>query len=245
MRRIMPSAPMPHGAEGSAIAGARPPYAIPGLRIAHHPAEIGVATGMWRSVAHSYTAFFTECFVDELAGAAGVDPLSFRMGLLGGNPRLARCLSTAAALGGWEGGGGAQGLACHSSFGSHVAMLAEVAMDGGRPRCTRIAAAVDCGRTINPDIVRQQIEGGIVYGLSATLGGAVSFAGGRCATGNFDGLGLPALADCPEIVVTLIASGEAPGGVGEIAVPPVAPAVMNAVASATGKRLRSVPIGIA
>lgn len=243
MRRIMPSAPMPSGAEASAVDGARPPYAIPAVRVAHHPADIGIATGMWRSVSHSYTAFFTECFVDELAAAAGVDPLSFRMGMLGGNPRLARCLSTAAALGGWEGGGGAQGLACHSSFGSHVAMLAEVAMDGGRPRCTRIAAVVDCGRTINPDIVRQQVEGGIVFGLSATLGAAVHYEGGRCATGNFDALALPGLADCPEILVTLIQSGEAPGGVGEIAVPPVAPAVMNAVASATGRRLRAIPIG--
>ncbi len=241
MRRLMPDAPMPAGAEASAVDGGHPPYLIPAVTVAQHPAGIGVPTGMWRSVANSYTAFFTECFMDEAAGIAGIDPLSFRMGLLGPAPRLARCLSGAAALGGWEGGGAAQGLAAHSCFGSHVAMLAEVAMTGGRPRVVRVAASVDCGRIVNPDIVRQQVEGGIVYGLSAALGGAISWAGGHCQAGNFDALGLPALADCPEILIELIPSDQAPGGVGEIAVPPVAPAIMNAVAAATGRRARSLP----
>lgn len=242
-RRLVPGLPARDGPERAAIDGALPPYAIPAVAIAHAPADIGIDTGLWRSAAHSYTAFFAESFADELAAAAGLDALSFRMGLLGSAPRLARCLAQAAASGGWSGEARAgQGLACHSAFGSHVACLAEAALDDGRIRVSRLVAVVDCGRLVNPDIVRQQIEGGLVWGLAATVGDRVSYAAGLAEQTRLDDLALPRLADTPEIRVELIDSGAAPGGAAELAVPVVAPAIANAVASATGRRLRSLPL---
>ncbi|MDB5689381.1 MAG: isoquinoline 1-oxidoreductase [Sphingomonas bacterium] len=245
--RLMPGTGGGSGAEAAAVEGAVPAYAIPAIAIDHHPADIGVSTGMWRSVAHSYTAFFTECFVDELAHVANVEPLSFRMQMLGGSRRLAHCLSTVTALGGWEGGvpGSGQGIAAHSAFGSHVAMLAEVHVDGaGQVVVDRIVAVVDCGRTINDDIVLQQIEGGILWGMAAALGATTGFTRGLADIRNFDALGLPILATTPEIVVRIVRSSEPPGGVGELAVPPVAPAIANALFAVTGRRYRSLPLSI-
>jgi isoquinoline 1-oxidoreductase beta subunit len=227
------------------VEGGVPPYAIRAFAVDHMPAKIGVETGMWRSVSNSYTAFFNECFVDELARMAGIEPLSFRMQMLGGNSRLAHCLSTVTALGGWEGGeqGSGQGIAAHSCFGSHVAMLAEVHVGKDRRIVVdRIVAAVDCGRVIHPDIVRQQIEGGIVWGLGAALGARLGFTRGLANARNFDALDLPLLAGTPDITVDIIESDEPPGGVGEVGVPPVAPAVANALFAATGKRLRHLPL---
>lgn len=248
-QRIMPSMffggvddPSP-----GAVEGARPAYAIPNLAVEHMPVDIGVETGIWRSVAHSYTAFFTECFMDELAAQAGIEPLSFRIGMMGEASRLARCLTTAATLGGWDGGeqGGGMGLAAHSCFGSHVAMVVRLHIgDDQRPIIEKIAAAVDCGRMINPEIVRQQIEGGIVFGMSQALGNAVRYADDEPLVSNFHDLGLPILSDIPEIEIELIDSSEEPGGVGEIAVPPVAPAIGNAIFAATGQRLRSIPFRV-
>ncbi|ATE65622.1 xanthine dehydrogenase family protein molybdopterin-binding subunit [Rhizorhabdus dicambivorans] len=233
-----------YGPERGAVEGATPPYAIDALAVEHAAAAIGVPTGPWRSVGNSYTAFFTESFIDELAQAAGLDPLSFRMQALAGQPRLARCLQMAASIGAWQGGepGTGQGLAAHSCFGSHVAVLAETRIEGDRIAVPSVTAVVDIGRVIHPDIVRQQIEGGISWGLANAFGLPVSIARGRVAAQNFDGLGLPMLADAPEIRVEIIPSKEEPGGAGEIAVPPVAPAIANAVFAATGKRLRHLPL---
>lgn len=227
-----------------AVEGAEPAYAIPNLAIEHLPVDYGVECSIWRSVAHSYTAFFTESFVDELARRAGIEPLSFRMSMLGDAPRLARCLTSATRLADWDGGeqGNGMGLAAHSSFGSHVAMVVQLHIgDDQRPVIERVVAAVDCGRIINPEIVRQQIEGGIVFGMSAALGLPVSYEHGEPVARNFDALGLPRLAETPRIKVELIDSTEEPGGVGEIGVPPIAPAIGNAIFAATGQRLRRLP----
>jgi isoquinoline 1-oxidoreductase beta subunit len=229
----------------SAVAGAVPPYAIPNVAIEHVPAETSLRTGLWRSGAHSYTCFFTESFIDELARLAGLEPLAFRMSMLGDNPRLARVLTTATALGGWDGGGqrSLQGIAAHSAFGSYIAVLveAEASVDG-RIRVSRAVCAVDCGRIVNPEIVRQLIEGGILFGLSQATGARLGFERGLPTLRSLRDYRLPRLVDTPEITVEIIASDEPPGGVTELAVPPVAPAIANAIYASTGKRLRSLPL---
>ena len=232
-------------AEPAMAEGAVPPYAIPSVAIDLIPAATGLRTGLSRAGAHGYTAFFTESFVDELAREAGIEPLSFRMQMLGDNPRLARCLSTAAALGGWDGGGdgSSMGLAAHSAFGSHIATLVEVELDAARQlRVTRAVAAVDCGRIVNPTIVRQLVEGGIIHGIANATGSAVTVEAGVVAAKGFGDLGLPLLAQAPEVTVEIIPSDEPPGGVTELGVPSVAPAIANALFAATGQRLRSLPL---
>ena len=249
-RRILPGEPAVEAAlaiqgigDPYAIAGALPIYRFPNYAIDHHPADIGVPTGHWRSGAHSYTAFFTECFLDELAHVAGIEPLSYRVSIAG-EPRLVRCLSTAAALGGWEGGipGSGQGIACHSFRGSYIAVLAEAHFeDGQRPQVDRLVAAIDCGRQINPDIVRQQIEGGLLFGMTAAISGGMGFSKNLATARTLSQLGLPRLADSPDITVELIRSEAEPGGVSELAVPPVAPAIANALQATAGFRLRTLP----
>jgi isoquinoline 1-oxidoreductase beta subunit len=229
------------------VAGATPPYGIPHLAVDHVETEIGIETGLWRGAAHSYTCYFTECFLDELALAAGLEPLAFRTFLLQGNPRLAQCLSTAASIGGWDGGarGSGMGLACHSAFGSHIACLVEVEVSGDqRLRVARAVAAVDCGRVINPELIKQQIEGGIVHGVAAAIGRPVAFENGLPTARSIGAWGLPVLRDAPEVSVELIDSDEPPGGVTELGVAPAAPAVANAYYSLTGQRVRSLPIVI-
>lgn len=235
---------LPGNADPSSVAGAVPPYAIANHAVDHHPADIGVATGYWRSAAHSYTAFFVESFIDELAHVAEAEALSFRMAMLGDQPRLARCLQTAAALGNWQGGvpGSGQGIACHSFRGSHVAVLAEAGISGGKVKVSRLVAAVDCGRMVNPDLVRQQIEGGLIFGLASATGCSVGMLDNIVDVGRLADLNLPTLADVPDITVELIASGSDSGGVSELAVPPVAPAIANALQSATGVRFRRLPL---
>ncbi|MGN6817472.1 MAG: molybdopterin cofactor-binding domain-containing protein [Sphingomonas sp.] len=235
------------GGDGYAVAGGAPFYQIPNWALDHHPADIGIPTGHWRSGAHSYTCFFNECFIDELAHAANTEPLSFRVGMLGGDARLARCLTTVAALGGWEGGvsGSGQGIACHSFRGSHIALFAEAHVEEDQTiGVDRIVAAVDCGRQINPDVVRQNIEGGLVFGMAQALGGSTKFRNGVATVRGFGELDLPVLADLPDITVEVIASEADPGGVSELAVPPVAPAIANALQSATGFRIRTLPLRV-
>jgi isoquinoline 1-oxidoreductase subunit beta len=232
---------------GDPTAGAVPPYAIPAVTVDYLPAETGIRVGGWRSGAHSYTAFFTESFMDELARLSGVEPLSFRMQMLGDNPRLARCLTTAATLGGWDGGvpGSSMGIACHSAFGSHIAALVEVEVGADQKiRVLRSVCAVDCGRIVNPDIVRQQIEGGLIFGIAAATGNPISFERGRPDARGFGHLGFLGLAASPEVTVELLESDEEPGGVTELGVPVAAPAVANALQALTGRRLRSLPLAV-
>lgn len=227
-----------------AVDGAIPSYAIPAYGIDHHPVDIGVPSGPWRGRAHSYTAFFNESFIDELSHESGVEPFSFRMAILGNNPRLALCLSKAATKGGWEGGGQGtgQGIACHSMAGSHIAVLAEAHLgDDQRVKVTRLVAVADIGRVINPDIARQQIEGGLLFGMGAAVGNAITVRRGIAGPLRLRDLALPRLADMPEITVELVVSNEAPGGAGELGVPAVAPAIANALFAGSGRRFRSLP----
>ena len=231
-------------ADRYAVAGALPPYRIAAVAIDHHPADVAVPTGHVRGGAHGANCFFTESFVDELARAANSEPLSYRIGMLGGDARLARCLSTVASLGGWDGGGpgSGQGIAAHAFRGSFVAVLAEAELEIGSVRVGRLVAAVDCGRMVNPDLVLQAIEGGLIYGLAQALGASTGIVAGRATARRIADLSLPRLADAPDINVELIRSDEDPGGVAELAVPPVAPAVANALFSATGRRWRRLPL---
>jgi isoquinoline 1-oxidoreductase beta subunit len=205
----------------------------------------GVRTGYWRGAAHSYTGFFTESFIDELARASGLEPLSFRVALLASNPRLVRCLETATSIGGWDGGppGSGMGIACHAAFGSYIATLVEVEVTADqRLRAMRAVCAVDCGRAINPEIVRQQIEGGLIHGLSAALGRPLDVAHGLPTAATIAAYGLPALRDAPEVSVELIESDAPSGGVTELAVATAAPAIANAYFSLSGRRVRTLPI---
>ncbi|HEX7820100.1 MAG TPA: molybdopterin cofactor-binding domain-containing protein [Sphingobium sp.] len=230
-------------ADPLAVSGLDMPYAIANYAVDHYPVRIALPTGRWRSNADQYGAFFRESFVNELAEQAAVEPMSFRIQMLGGNPRLARCLTTVAALGEWQGGlvGSGQGIACHVMSDCSIAVMVQASLEGGRIRVPRIVAAVDCGAPVNPDIVRQQIEGGLIFGVAAALGGAGHYAGGMPTMMQLGEMRLPRMADIGTVTVELIASREAQGGVGEIGVPAVAPALAGALHTLTGRRWRSLP----
>lgn len=231
-----------------ALEGLMPPYDIPNVAIDHVPVRIPLATGRLRGNAHGYTCFFVESFIDEVAQRNGQEPLSFRIAMLGGDVRLARCLQAAARLGGWDGGasGTGQGLACHrmgnEASGGRIALVATAAAGEGGVRVEKLAVAVDIGRVVNRDIALQQIEGGLLYGLGLALGSGVEYARGLPQQGRLAALDLPTLKDSPEIRVQLIESDAEPFDPGELPVAPVAPAIANALFSATGLRLRRLPL---
>ena len=235
------------GVDNFAVEGiADMPYDAPNLRLAYARQEPGPQVWFWRSVGHSQNIFFIEGFIDELAQAAGQDPYEFRRGLLGSQPRYKGVLEAAAQKAGWGRplpSGVFRGIAVGMSFGSYVAEVAEVSVAAdGTPRVHRVVAAVDCGQVVNPEIVRRQIEGSIVYGLTAALYGKVEIEAGRVKTGNFHDYPMLRMNEMPQVEVHILDSAEAPGGIGEPGTPPVAPAVVNAIAAATGQRLRSLPI---
>lgn len=230
--------------DAAAVAGARPPYMIPNLAVEHLPVDIALPVGRWRGGAPSFTTFFTEAFMDELANAAGSDPLSFRMGMLGNAPELARCLQMASQLGGWDGGGSGsgQGLACASIDGSHIGVMAVARPGAAGLVVERLVAAVDVGRVLNPDIVRQQVEGGLLYGLAAAVGATTRYRRGLAGARRLRDLGLPNLAQTPQVSVEIIPSDREAGGIGQIGVCVVAPAVANALFTVTGERIRRLPL---
>lgn len=235
------------GVDETSVEGAADlPYAIPHVQVELHSPRLPVPVLWWRSVGHSHTAFVVECFLDELAAAAGRDPFEFRRGLLADHPRHRGVLELAAERAGWgkaPSPGRGRGIAVHKSFGSYVAQVAEVSVDGqGRIRVHRVVCAVDCGQVVNPDTVAAQMEGGIIFGLSAALHGEITFENGRVRQANFDDYPLVRFSDAPEVEVHIAPSREPPSGVGEPGVPPIAPAVANAVFAATGKRLRRLPL---
>ncbi len=236
-----------NGVDDMAVEGIRDcPYDFPNLRVEYARREPGVQVWFWRSVGHSQNLFFIESFVDEMAAAAGKDPYEFRRALLGKQPRYKGVLELAAQKADWGKplpAGVHRGIAVAQSFGSYVAEVAEVSVGkDGKVKVHRVVGAVDCGMTVNPEIVRRQIESAIVYGLSAALYGKITFKDGRVEQSNFHDYPVLRIDEMPKVEVHIVASGEPPGGIGEPGLPPLAPAVANAIFAATGKRVRKLPI---
>jgi isoquinoline 1-oxidoreductase beta subunit len=230
------------------------PYEWPAARVAHKIVELPVPVGFWRSVGHSHQAFFTEGFTDELAVATGKDPIAFRAALLEQHPRHLAVLKRVAALSDWErpltraadGAPRARGVALHEAFGSVVAQVAEVSVGPGKKiRVHRVVCVIDCGMPVNPNLIRQQMESAVVFGLSTALQDEITLVNGQVQQKNFTDFPVVRIDDCPVIDTDIMPSQMHPQGVGEAGVPPVAPAVANAVYKLTGQRLRSLPLKLA
>lgn len=241
-----------NGIDAVSVEGAATlPYAIPNLTVdLHTPTDIKVPVLWWRSVGSSHTAFSTEAFLDEVAAAMGKDPVALRLALLAEHSRHAGVLRLAAEKAGWgtplkakPGERRGRGVAVHESFNSYVAQVAEVTVaKDGSVKVDRIVSAVDCGTPINPDNIRSQVEGGIGFALGAVLHQKITLKDGQVEQGNFDSYPPLRINEMPVVEVHIVPSTAAPTGIGEPGVPPVAPAVANAIAAATGKRLRSLPL---
>jgi isoquinoline 1-oxidoreductase beta subunit len=238
------------GIDATSVEGASNlPYRIPNLTVDLHTTQNGIPVLWWRSVGSTHTAYATETFIDELAAAAGKDPVAFRRAMLAGHPRHLKVLELAAEKAGWgtpmpKGKG--RGIAVHESFNSYVAEVAEVAVDSrGRMKVERVVCAVDCGRAINPDIVRAQMEGGIGFGLGAILHQQITLKDGKVEQSNFHDFEPLRIEEMPRVEVHIVESTEEPTGVGEPGVPVIGPAVANAVYAATGQRVRALPFATA
>jgi len=238
------------------------PYQTPNYRVEYTLAKSGVPRAWWRSVEHSTSGFVVECFVDELAAAAGADPLDFRLRLIGddrkipdftnpneGKPldtaRLKGVLKLAAEKAKWGSplpNGVARGIAGYFSFNTYTAAVAEVSLKNGSPKVHRLVYAVDCGRPVNPDGIRAQVEGAAIYGLSAALHDAITIQGGRVVQSNFNDYQMPRIGDAPRTEIHIVESKEEPTGIGEPGLPVVAASVCNAIYGLTKKRVRRLPI---
>jgi isoquinoline 1-oxidoreductase beta subunit len=220
-------------------------YNIPNVHVDYHPPEVDLPTNYWRSVGNSQNTYFTECFIDELAGVTGKDPVEFRRRLLADSPRLLNVLEIAADRANWGSSlpeGRYRGVASVSCFGSHNAQVAEVSIDNGQVRVHRVVCVVDCGLAVNPTTVVQQMQGAIVYGISAALKGEITLEQGRVQQTNFHQYDVLRIDEMPVVDVHIVPSSEGPGGIGEVGTPAIAPAIVNAIFSATGKPIRKLPI---
>jgi len=242
------------GIDGTSIEGASTlPYAIPNLVVELHSPKVGVPVLWWRSVGASHNAYTTETFIDELAQAVGKDPIAFRRGLLGTHPRHLAALDLVAKQSGWgapfpaakAGEKRGRGVAVVESFNTVVAEVVDVTVRGKEFTVDRVVCAVDCGIAVNPDNVRAQMEGGIGFGLSAALYGKITLKDGAVEQSNFNDYPVLRIAEMPKIEVHIVPSADKPTGVGEPGVPPIAPALANALAAATGQRLRTLPLSLA
>jgi isoquinoline 1-oxidoreductase beta subunit len=237
-----------NGVDHSSVEGVvDTPYAIADLSVGVHNAKSAVPVLWWRSVGHSHTAHVMETMVDELAQLAGQDPVAFRLGLLAQQSRDAAVLRLAAQKAGWGGAlpkGQGRGVAYHHSFNTRIAMVAEVSAARSALKVDRIVAAVDCGVAINPDVITAQIEGAIGFALSAALRNQVTLSKGVIEQRNFDDYEPTRMREMPKVEVHIVESTAAPSGIGEPGVPPIAPAIGNAIFAATGKRLRSLPFDL-
>ncbi len=235
-----------NGIDGTSVEGASNlPYAIPNMLVDLKTTKVGVPVLWWRSVGSTHTAFSCETMIDELAEAAGKDPVEFRRGLLAKHPRHLAVMNLAAEKAGWGNPlphGVARGIAVHESFNSFVAQVAEVRLtEDGRVKVERVVCAVDCGLAINPDVIAAQMEGGIGYGLGAILNNAITLREGLVEQSNFHDYEPFRIGEMPKVEVHIVPSAADPTGVGEPGVPPIGPAVANAVYRLTGKRIRSLP----
>jgi isoquinoline 1-oxidoreductase beta subunit len=241
------------GVDATSVEGASNlPYAIPNMQVElHTPSNIGVPVLWWRAVGSTHTAFSTECFMDELAQAAGKDPVAWRLGMLDKHPRHAAVLKLAADKANWsaplaagkQGERRGRGVAVHESFNTFVAQVAEVTVQpDGSYHLDRIVCAVDCGTAINPDVIRAQVESSVGFALSAAMNGAITLTEGKVDQSNFHDYQPVRIADMPRVEVHIVPSSANPTGIGEPGVPPLAPALANALAAATGKRVRRLPI---
>ena len=220
-------------------------YAIPNILVDYHAADVGIPVSYWRSVGYSQNTFFTESFVDELAAAGGKDPLELRRRLLANSPRLLAALNLAAAKAGYGKplpAGHHHGIAVANNVGSFTAQVAEISVSNGKLKVHKVVCAVDCGQVIHPAGVAQQIRSGIVFGLTAALKGNITIEKGRVVQQNFHDYEVLRIDEMPLVEAYIVPSEDAPGGIGEAGTPPIAPAVMNAVFAAIGKRIRRLPL---
>jgi isoquinoline 1-oxidoreductase beta subunit len=222
-------------------------YNFPNFLVEQYLSDLPIPCNPWRSVQNAPNAFVMECFMDELAHAAGKDPVEFRIHLLSDNMRARRVLQTVAEKAGWGKtvpNGKGRGIAQHTCFGSYVAQVADISIDDGKGtiKVDKIVVAVDCGPVVNPDALIAQIEGGVILALSTALKERVEFAAGGVKSSNFDDYQLIRMSEVPDIEVHVVKSTEKIGGIGELGVPPVAPAVANALFNATGVRVRRIPL---
>ncbi|HET8608376.1 MAG TPA: xanthine dehydrogenase family protein molybdopterin-binding subunit, partial [Burkholderiales bacterium] len=241
-----------NGIDPTSVEGAMDlPYAIPNLSVELNTTKLPVPVQWWRSVGHAHTAYSTETMIDELAAKAKADPVAFRRQLLAAHPRHAGVLKLAADKAGWStplaparnGEKRGRGVAVHKSFNTYVAQVAEVTVGSdGRFKVDRVVCAVDCGFAVNPDMIRAQMEGGLGYGLAAALYGKITLKNGAIEQSNFDGYPVLRINEMPAVEVYIVPSTEKPTGVGEPGTPPITPAVANAIAAATGRRLRTLPL---
>lgn len=236
-------------ADSFVVEGAIPPYGIANIAVDHVPAAITLPVGRMRGGAAAYTTFFTECFIDELARTAGRDPFLYRMAMLGGAPRLAECLRRATRLGDWDGGreGSGEGVSLvkmgrDPAVAGHIACVANVRRGDGGTQVTRLSAVVDIGRIVNLDIARQQIEGGLIYGMGLALGAPLGFESGHPLPRTLGGMQLPLLAATPDMTIDFVASDADPFDPGELGVAVVAPAIANALSALTGERTYTLPL---
>ncbi|MDH4273792.1 MAG: molybdopterin-dependent oxidoreductase [Gammaproteobacteria bacterium] len=241
-----PGANAARGFDNKSVEGATPlPYHIPHQFIRSVTEQPPLRCGLWRSVGHSANAFVVESFIDELAHAAHTDPLQFRINMLQAHPRHIRVLRAATQAAGWGKPlvkGRAQGLAVHACYGSVVAQVAEISVQNSQIRVHKVYCAIDCGTAVHPDGIRAQMEGAIVFGMTAALKGAITLKAGRVEQSNFNDYPLLRYSEMPDIETLIIPSADTPSGAGEPGVPPIAPAIANAVFAATGVRLRELPL---
>ncbi len=235
------------GVDGSQVEGLDNwPYATPNLTVSYHMAKAAVPVLWWRSVGHSFSAYVKETLIDEAAIAAKADPIDYRIELLKAHPRQVALLQKLKEVSNWgkSAEGRHQGVAIHESFGTLVGQVVEISLTGGELKLHKLTAVVDCGNVVNPDTVKAQIMGGGLMGLSAALGEAITFNDGKVVQSNFTDYPLLGIARSPAVEVHIIESGAAMGGVGEPGTPPAAPALANAIAAASGKRLRNLPLDL-